>query len=93
MLGSILTRPTRLRVTRAAGAGGDGNGKGRKTLSLAFLLPITPLAPLRRDRDRDDWGRVSLIPIFALYVKSHSLQERNVLIVDCHVKNLYITKN
>ena len=38
----------------AAGAEGDGKGKGRKTtsLSLAFLLPITPLAPLRRDRER-----------------------------------------
>ena len=51
------TRPSRLRVTRAAGArrgggerGGDGKGKGRKT--LAFLLPIAPLAPLRRDRER-----------------------------------------
>ena len=54
--------PSRLLVTRAAGrrgggaagAEGDGKGKGRKTtsLSLAFLPPITPLAPLRRDRER-----------------------------------------
>ena len=51
-----LTFPSRLRVTRAAEAGGDGKGKGRKTLSLslslAFLLPITPLAPLRKYKER-----------------------------------------
>ena len=46
--------PSRLHVTRAAGAGGDGKGKRRKTLSLTFLLLITPLTPLRRDRERDD---------------------------------------
>ena len=44
--------PSRLRVTRVAGAGGDGKGKGRKSLSLAFLLPITPRAPLERDSER-----------------------------------------
>ena len=31
-----------------------------------------------------------LIAILALRVKSHSLLERNVLIVDCHVKKIYI---
>ena len=53
-LGPRLTFPSRLRVTRAVEAGGDGKGKGRKSLSLslAFLLPITPLAPLRRDKER-----------------------------------------
>ena len=40
--------PSRLRL-RGVGLG-DGKGKGRKT--LAFLLPIAPLAPLRRDRER-----------------------------------------
>ena len=44
--------PSRLRVTRVAGAGGDGKGKGGKSLSLAFLLPITPRAPLERDGER-----------------------------------------
>ena len=51
-----LTFPSRLRVTCAAEAGGDGKGKGRKTpslsLSLAFLLPITPLTPLRKYKER-----------------------------------------
>ena len=45
--------PSCLHVMRAAGAGGGGKEKGRKSsLSFAFLLPITPLAPLRRDRER-----------------------------------------
>ena len=45
--------PSYLHVMRAAGAGGGGKEKGRKSsLSFAFLLPITPLAPLRRDRER-----------------------------------------
>ena len=44
--------PSRLRVTRVAGAGGDGKGKGRKSLSLAFLLPITSRASLERDSER-----------------------------------------
>ena len=35
-----------------AGEGGDGKGEERKTLSLIFLLPITPLAPLGRGCDR-----------------------------------------
>ena len=43
---------SRLRVTRAAGAGVDEKGTMRKTLSLAFLPPITPRAPLGRDRER-----------------------------------------
>ena len=42
---------------------GDGKGKGRKTLSLAFLLPFTPIAPLRRKSERDDWGRVRFFQI------------------------------
>ena len=41
-----------LRVTCAAGAGVDEKGKMRKTLSLAFLPPITPRALLGRDRER-----------------------------------------
>ena len=44
--------PSRLRVTRAAGAGGGGDGKGKGRKTLAFLLPIAPLAPLRSDRER-----------------------------------------
>ena len=43
------------RVTHTAGAGGDGKGEERKTrgsLSLSFLLPITPRAPLRRVSER-----------------------------------------
>ena len=39
------------RVTHTEGAGGDGKGEERKTrgsLSLSFLLPITPRAPLGR---------------------------------------------
>ena len=50
----FLTRPQSSSRTGAKGAGGDGKGKARKTtsLSLAFVLPITPLAPLRRDRER-----------------------------------------
>ena len=44
--------PSRLRVTRAAGAGGDGKGEERKTLSLAFLLPITPRTSLGRRYER-----------------------------------------
>ena len=40
--------PSRLRL-RGVGLG-DGKGKGRKT--LAFPLPIAPVAPLRRDRER-----------------------------------------
>ena len=44
--------PSCLCITQVAEAGGDGKGKGRKTsLSFAFLLPITPLTPLRRDRE------------------------------------------
>jgi len=35
-----------------AGAGGDGKGEERKTLSLAFLLPIIPCASLGRDSER-----------------------------------------
>ena len=53
-LGPRLTFTSRHRVTCTAEAGGDGKGKGRKTLSLSlpFLLSITPLAPLRRDKER-----------------------------------------
>ena len=48
-----LTFPSRLRVTRAAEAGVMGREKeGRPSLSLAFLLPITPLAPLRKYKER-----------------------------------------
>ena len=50
--------PSRLRVTRATGAGGDGSEKGRKTLSASLSFFPSPLAPLRRDREGDDWGRV-----------------------------------
>ena len=57
----ICLVPTPLRVTRAAGAGGDEKEKGRKTFSLAFLLSITPLAPLRRDKERDDWNKSDCI--------------------------------
>ena len=49
----MLTRPqSSSRNARGGSKGGKGGGKG------AFLLPITPLVPLRRDRERDDWGRV-----------------------------------
>ena len=65
-----LLVPSRLRVTNAMGAGGDGKGKGRKTLSLAFHLPITPLAPLRRDRERDEWGRVRVKALFTSHLIS-----------------------
>ena len=48
--------PSRLLVTRAAGRREQrvmGREKGgRRPFSLAFLLPITPLAPLRRARER-----------------------------------------
>ena len=45
--------PSCLHVMRAAGAGGGGKEKGRESsLSFAFLLPITPLAPLRKDGER-----------------------------------------
>ena len=39
-------------VTCMVGAEGDGKGEERKTLSLAFLLPITPHTPLGRDGKR-----------------------------------------
>ena len=65
-----LLVPSRLRVTNAMGAGGDGKRKGRKTLSLAFHLPITPLAPLRRDRERDEWGRVRVKALFTSHLIS-----------------------
>ena len=48
----VLLVPSSPSVTRVAGVGGDGKGKGRKSLSLAFLLPITPRAPLERDSER-----------------------------------------
>ena len=48
----------------------DGKGKGKKTLSLAFFLPITPLASLRRDREREDWGRVRFKGLNLLLVLS-----------------------
>ena len=41
--------PSRLRVTRSAGAGGDGKVKFQV---VAFLLPITPCAPLGRHSER-----------------------------------------
>ena len=48
--------PNRLLVTRAAGRREQrvmGREKGgRRPFSLAFLIPITPLAPLRRARER-----------------------------------------
>ena len=56
---------SRLRVTRAAGAGVDEKGTMRKTLSLAFLLPITPRAPLGRDRERR-LGTSSVLEPFSL---------------------------
>lgn len=39
-------------VTCMAAAEGDGKGEERKTLSLAFLLPITPRVLLKRDSER-----------------------------------------
>ena len=48
-----LTLPSCLHVMRVAGAGGGEKEKGRESsLSFAFLLPITPLAPLRKDGER-----------------------------------------
>ena len=63
-----LTRPeSSSRNARAAGAGSDGKGKGRKSLFLASLLPITPCAPLGRERVRDQWGRTSQAGTRGLY--------------------------
>ena len=41
----------------------------------AFLLPVTPIAPLRRDRERDDWGRVNL-SLFLIWQWKRWLPER-----------------
>ena len=49
-------------------------GKGRKTLSLAFFLPITTLASLRRDRERDDLGTSQICELNLLLVLSLALR-------------------
>ena len=36
----------------------------------AILLPITPPAPIRRDREWDDWGRVSRTHVITVIVLS-----------------------
>ena len=47
---STLTRPQS--SSHNAPGGSRGWWKGKRSLSLAFVLAITPLAPLRRDRER-----------------------------------------
>ena len=42
----------------------------RKTLSLAFFLPITALASLRRDRERDDLGTSQICELNLLLLLS-----------------------
>ena len=55
----VLTRPqSSWRDARGGSRGWSEGNWEEESLFLAFLLPITSLAPPRRDREKDDWGRV-----------------------------------
>ena len=56
--GQRLTRPQSSSRNTHDGSRGWGSEKGRKTLSASLSFFPSPLAPLRRDREGDDWGRV-----------------------------------
>ena len=56
--GQRLTRPQSSSRNTRDGSRGWSEGKGKKTLSASLSFFPSPLTPLRRDRERDDWGRV-----------------------------------
>ena len=81
-----MVRNALLVLTRPQSSSGNARGRER-SLSLAFLLPITPRTPLGRDSERR--LEVSQLLVRKLIQREHKITSRNKLLVALSFQRRY----